>query len=149
MNVKHYYLVKETKSNQIAYIDYNRIDGYDFKPKNSREYYGVSINKLVLIKPTFVEKILKRKIKIKLDLYLKYIISILGDDEDDGDSRKALDEIARFRSSINNNYSKYLDEKYIGLLNKKINLLDNEIKVKMQQHVLENAFEDLEVRKSR
>ena len=63
---KHYFIVKNQQNGEIAYIDYNKIAGFSFKPKNNVKYNGVVVNKLVVMKPSFVEKVLRRKTKKRL-----------------------------------------------------------------------------------
>lgn len=147
MNSKRYFLAKQNGYGEIACIDYTKIDGYKVKPKEYLPYEGIAVNKMILIKPSLVEKVLKRKIKIKLDKYMQYVISLI-DDEDDGEDNfiEALNELSRYKEMIRGTYAKFLDEKYIKLLLKKIALLEEEIKRKK----IYNTFENIEeVRKKR
>ncbi len=133
MKQNNYLLIKNTETNELVYVDYSKNNGYGFKPKNHVQYEGIKVNKLVLVKPTFVEKVLKKKIKKKLDLYLEYMIKLLeSDDESESASHlgAALNEISRYRSIIINNYRAYLDDKYLKLLMQKFALLEHELKVK-------------------
>ena len=43
-----------------------KINGYKIKPKNSFDYKNIKVNSMIIIKPSFIEKILKKKIKRKL-----------------------------------------------------------------------------------
>ncbi len=130
---KHYNIIKEQYNGDKVYIDYTKIDGFKFKPRNNINYGGIKVNSLIIIKPSFIEKLLKKKIKKKLDLYLNYIISLMenDDDTDPTDLREALNDLARYKSIVEYKYNKYLDDKYITLLLRKINILENEIKAKM------------------
>ena len=133
MKKSNYLLVRNTDTNELVYVDYNKTSGYGFTPKNHVKYEGIKIDKLVLVKPTFVEKVLKKKIKKKLDFYLQYMIKLLEEDSDDESSSQlgaALNEISRYRSIIINNYRAYLDDKYLKLLMQKFALLEHELKVK-------------------
>lgn len=132
VNTRRYLLNRDANTKEIVVLDYNKLRGYEFSPKNSSEYIGVSVNKMVVIKPSFVEKVLKKKVKRKLDLYLKFIVSILDDEDTDPTSlRRVLDDVERYRRTIINKYQLYLDEKYVNLLLKKIDLLTHEIKMKL------------------
>ena len=133
MKKSNYLLVRNKETNELVYIDYTKASGYGFTPKNHVQYEGIKIDKLVLVKPTFVEKVLKKKIKKKLDLYLQYMIKLLEEDADSESSSHlgaALNEISRYRSIIINNYRAYLDDKYLKLLMQKFALLEHELKVK-------------------
>ena len=58
---KGYYISKQKDSKEIVYFDYSQIKGYDIKPKNS-DKYGIEINKMIIVKPSMVEKILIKNI---------------------------------------------------------------------------------------
>ena len=122
MSEKHYFVNKKSNNNEIIYLDYNKLKGFDFSPKNKIKYDGIVVNKMVIIKPSMIEKVLKRKIKNKLDLYLKLIVRFIeSEDSDSGESiREALNDLTRYKGIIAHKYRKYLDEKYLRLLLKKI-----------------------------
>ena len=104
-----------------------------------------------IINPGFIEKVLKKKIKRKLDLYLQFIVSVIDDeDTDPSNLRFVLDDLERYRRTIINKYQQYLDEKYINLLLKKIEILNNEIKTKLiyMREPIEKE-EEKETRRSR
>lgn len=135
--LKHYSIVKGKFDNQPMVIDLKKLNGYRLVPKNKVEYEGIMVNQLVIINQSFIEKILKKKIKRKLDLYLNLIIETLNDDtssssEDVGTSlRHALNDLSRYRDIVEFKYQKYLDEKYVALLLQKIALLEHELKQKL------------------
>ena len=83
---------------------------------------------MIIIKPSFVEKVIKRKIKNRLDFYLKLIIENLDGADDSDDTRKALGDLERYKKVINERYSIYLDDKYMELLNKKMDVIERELK---------------------
>ena len=127
-----YYICKNGNETEIIYIDYDKLKGFDFNPKNKVKYDGIIVNKMAIIKPSMIEKVLKRKIKRKLDLYLKLIIRFIeSDDSDSGDVlREALNDLTRYKSIIQHKYKKYLDEKYLSILLKKIAILDYDVLMK-------------------
>jgi len=133
MREKHYYINKKDNNKEIIYLDFDKLKGFDFSPKNSFKYDGIIVNKMVIIKPSMIEKVLKRKIKNKLDLYLKLIVKFIdSEDSDDGQSiREALNDLTRYKSIIAHKYRKYLDEKYLKLLLKKISILEYELNSKL------------------
>ena len=126
---KNYILAKKNYNGEITFINYSKIDGFKITPKNNIEYPGIEINSMFIIKPIFIEKILKRKNKIKLNYYLNYIMDEA--DDSDGDIMEVLDNIERYKGIIEYKYRKYLDDKYINLLNKKLNLVERKIKAKL------------------
>lgn len=127
---KKYVLYKDGVSKKIVKFE-RKIKGYELKPRNKVRQMS-KVDSVMIVNPSFIEKVLKRKIKKKLDYYLQYIINILDNEEDDGTNlNEALNDLTRYKSIIEYKYSKYLDEKYINLLLKKINLLEHELKMKI------------------
>ncbi len=129
MNEKHYYVCKKGNNKEIIYLDYDKLKGFDFEPRNNVKYDGIVVNKMVIIKPSMIEKVLRKKIKRKLNLYLNLIIKFIeSDDSDNGDAlMEALNDLTRYKNIINYKYKKYLDEKYLNILLKKIALLEYEL----------------------
>lgn len=130
MTNRYYYINKKGVSGDIVYIDYNKINSksFDVTPKNTVNYDGIEVNKLVIIKQSLIEKLLKRKIKRKLELYLKFIIDIMDNDDGTSDSlREALNDLTRFKGIVDHKYRLYLDNKFIDILLKKIDLIEYEL----------------------
>ena len=133
MREQHYYVCKKGDDRQLIYLDYDKLKGFGFSPKNNVKYDGIIVNKMVIIKPSMIEKVLKRKIKRKLDLYLKLIIRFIeSEDSDNGETlREALNDLTRYKNIIDYKYKKYLDEKYLKILLKKIAILEYELNSKL------------------
>ena len=134
--MKQYLISKKKYNGEVVLVDYDKKSGYKLNPKNNYPYDGIKVNEMIIIKPSLIEKIIKRKIKHRLDFYLKIIIDNLDDDNDD-DARIALDDLARYKKVIKERYSIYLDEKYMALLNKKINVIEHELKNNIDAYSLE------------
>ena len=129
---KVYELQKESKGGKVQDLDYNKLNGFTFTPQNKVEYPGIEVNSMLVVKNSFIEKLLKKKNQRKLDYYLQYIINIIENDEsDEGDLREALNSLTRYKDVVNYKYRMYLDDKYINLLLKKIALIEVELKSKI------------------
>ena len=126
--MKQYLISREKYNGEIVYLNCEDLKGYKINPKNNYSYDGIKVNEMIIIKPSLIEKIIKRKVKNKLDYYLKLIIDNLDGNDSDDDTRIALDDLQRYKKIINDKYSIYLDEKYMALLNKKINVFERELK---------------------
>lgn len=141
MPEKHYYIYKKNNNKKIIYIDYDKLYGFNFEPQNNVKYDGIKVNKMVVIKPSMIEKVLKRKIKRKLDLFLKLMIRYI--EEDDGTNgdvlREALNDLTRYKEIIAYKYRKYLDAKYLNALFKKIAILEYELNSRI---MLQNQYEE-------
>ena len=140
MNNKCYYINKKSIGGDVVFIDYSRLKGFNIKPRNNVKYDGIVVNKMIIVKPTMIEKLLKRKIKNKLDLYFKLIVKVIDNSDDtDGEVlREALNDLSRYKNIIEYKYRKYLDDKYINLLKKKISLLERELKAKIVYKTMNN-----------
>lgn len=124
------YIILKTKKEENTILDSKKIGGYKLSPRNSFEYPGIAVDSLILIKTSFIEKILKKKIKRKLDYYLKYIINLIDETDDGSSYKEALNEMSKYKDMVEYKYRMYLDDKYINILLKKISLLEYEIKSK-------------------
>lgn len=123
--------MKEIKRAEKITFSKKKMDGFKVTPHNQVTYPGITVNSMLVIKPSLIEKLLKKKNQRKLDHYLQYIISLIDDDQapsEEGAYRIALDDLTRYREIVEYKYRKYLDDKYINLLLKKIDLLEHEIK---------------------
>ena len=145
MTSKHYMIYKNT-NDDMCYIDYKKLDGFKVRPTNHFSSEEITVNKLVLIKPSFIDKVLKRKTKKKLDEYLKIIISLMEDDDEGTNLSEALNELSKYSRLVQNTYRKYLDERYIELLLTKISLLEQELKNRI---IYAPEIEDMQVGKRR
>ena len=145
MKKRNYVIARSNNNGEITLLNYNKVVGFKVSPKKTLDYPGIEVNSVMVIKPSFIEKMLKRKNKIKLNNYLNYIISE-SEDDDDSNLRKALNDIERYKGIIEYKYRKYLDDKYINLLNKKIDLLERKIKTKLIYKELHITEEKQEVR---
>lgn len=127
---KGYYISKDKNTKDIVYFDYDKIDGFDIKPKNS-DKYGINVNKMIIVRPSMIQKLLMKKTQSKLEMFLKQIYYLMENDDTDGDTlREALNDMTRYKNIINYKYNKYLEEKYLDKLNKRISLLEKELKKK-------------------
>ena len=129
MNKKNYIIAKKNSNGEMTLINYTK-DGYKITPKNSIKYPGIEVNEIFIIKPSFIEKIIKRKNKIKLENYLKYIEEEASDN-DPASNRIALDNIERYKGVLEYKYRKYLDDKYINQIKRKLSVLEKKLKSKM------------------
>lgn len=128
--MNHYHLIKRNKKGQMVFYESKKTLGFSVKPKEELSYEGVEVSKVILMDPKIVEKVLKRKIKIKLNKIIQYIISLIDDEDTGSQFNIAMDEISRHRSIIINNYARYLEKQYVEMVLKKLDLLEEEIRRK-------------------
>lgn len=131
MSKKNYYLKKDKKSGEVIYLEYDKIKGYNITPK-SNIYDAITVNKIVFVNPSLSEKIIKKKISIKLKNLLKYLEDIdnSGSTDEDG-VRQSLMDAERLKLMILNEYRKYLGNTYQSLTLKKIQIIINQLRIKL------------------
>lgn len=128
---KRYVIQKEKRQSNPITFSRKKIEGFRVIPHNQANHPGISVNSMLVVKPSLIEKLLKKKNQRKLDYYLQYIISLMDGDDDDSAFRIALNDLTRYREIVESKYRKYMDDKYISLLLKKIDLLEHEMKSKI------------------
>lgn len=140
MDERYYICDKDNNEIVYGYIDYNRLHGFKIRPQNNVPYDGVEVSRLVLVEPNLIKKVLKRKIKHKLDAYLVFLFSVIDDDDEDPDTLElVIDDVSRYKSIIMNKYSKFLDKKYIKGLLKKVGMVELELKNKLEELTKQNV----------
>ncbi len=115
MKKKQYLLVKDKYNNETMVVNYETIDGFKFKPMNKVKNNGLKVNSMLELLET--------------------------DNDDDTSYHEALNELERYKNRINNLYQDYLDDEYVKLLIKKINLIEHELKIK----IMGLSFESKEI----
>lgn len=153
MELKQRYTIKkDAKTDVITYKEYENLKGYNVKPKPGFNLDDmVSVNKMIIINPTLIEKLVDKKCQRKLEKILKMLTIIYEEDDDtnpDGTSLQlALNEIEKFRSLVDNKYKEYMKDKEYKLLIKKIEILKSEIKLRQQEKL--RLLEELENKTSK
>ena len=132
---KYYICDKDNKELVYGYLDYDKINGFKIKPRNNVKYDGIEVSRLVLVEPYLIECVLKRKTRIKLNAYLKFLIdTIESDDTDDDDNLEAvLEDTIRYKRIIMDKYSKFLNPKYIKSLLFRVKFIEEELKSKIYE----------------
>lgn len=129
---KSYYLTKDNKQNNLVFLDINKMDGYEVKPK-VKEKDAILVNKIIFVDPKCSEKIIRKKIDKKIEDLLKQI-KFIDDEDDDGTEdtiRKSLISAEKLRLLIINKYAKYLGNTYQNLTLKKIMIILEQLRYRL------------------
>lgn len=138
MNKRYYICDKDNNEIVYGYIDYNKLDGFKIRPQNKVPYEGVEVSRLILVEPELIQRVLKRKTKRKLNIYLQFLMSTLEEDSDDDEQLSlVIDDIQRYKNIIINKYAKFLDKKYITNLLKNVNYIEKGLIDKLNELVKE------------
>ena len=127
---KKYHLSKTKKEKEAVNIDFNKLNGYKVNPK-VKEKDGILVNKIVFVDDEFSEKIIRKKINMKIDYLLKQLKLMQDEGTDNGTIKKSLMDAEKLRVQLINKYVKYLGHNYYGLTLKKIELIIEELNFKL------------------
>lgn len=130
---KKYFIVKNKNDKSITYFEYDKIEGYDLSPKKGVKIEdAINVNKVVIINPTLAAKVAKKKLDLKFKKLLQLLNIIFESDDDTGTAyREGLNEISKLRIELLNKYRKHLEEEVITLTEKKLGILEHELKVRL------------------
>lgn len=129
---KRFVVTKDENTQTITYKEYDSLKGYDFKPKNKLSKEDIiNVDEMVIINPSLIEKLISKKCKKTLERILKLISFIYDYDETGEESvTLALNEIAKFKELLDTKYKEYMKEKEYKLMLKKLEILENEVKLR-------------------
>lgn len=146
----HYLIVKEKNKKEITYFECSKLKGFNMtsKTKNIKLKDAINVNKMVIINPNFIEKLINKKINNKLKKLIDLLINICDSDEDpSGTLMISLNEIEKFKRELINKYLEYMNKEQIKSLNKKIEILESEVTSRI--YYLNEQTEEYETKKSR
>ena len=110
MTRENYFVERNHETDEVVYLEYDKIDGYEITPKTKMED-AISVKKVVFASPSLSSKIIKKKINNIITKLLEFIENI--DDGTDGESiRENLMKAEKLRVSIITKYIKYLGNNY-------------------------------------
>ena len=125
-----YHLSKTKKEKEAVNLEFNKLNGYKVNPK-VKEKDGILVNKIVFVDNEFSEKIIRKKIDMKIDYLLKQLKLMQDEGTDNGTIKKSLMDAEKLRVQLINKYVKYLGHTYYGLTLKKIELIIEELHFKL------------------
>lgn len=126
------YSVDNTKyKNKYKLIDEAELielDGFMMGSKNKVfKINGEDIKDIKVVNTKLASSLVSKQVSKKYEKLINYLTELLVDDDDSGDSlREALNQIEKFRQEIKNKYRKYLKEKELEIMSKKLVLLQKE-----------------------
>lgn len=149
MRKSNYYLRKDQYTGEVLYLEYDKIAGYPVTPKTNIED-AIVVNKIVFVNPDFREKIIRKKVEIKIRFLLKKLEEFEEDPTggEEGEIRKTLMDAERLKLNILNNYIKYLGNTYGSFSIKKIQVIINQLRIGLynkvnQRRILEQLSNEL------
>ena len=128
---------KDAKSDVITYMEYEKLKGFNVKPKKTLNFEDmINVNEMIIINPTLIEKLIDKKCTRTFEKILT-IMSIIddSDDEDDTPFDLVLDELARFKSLIESKYKDYMEQEKYKIVMKKIEIITKELELRRSARI--------------
>ncbi len=130
-NNVHYLIVKEKNKREISYFEYDKLKGFNMAShnKNIKLKDAINVNKMIIINPSFVEKLINKRINLRMKKLLDILATIYDDDGDDPGAAiiMALNEVEKFKREMINKYMEYMTREQLRLLDKKIKILEQDV----------------------
>ena len=159
MKRQNYYLHRDSKTGSITYLEYDKIDGFNMtsKNKNIKLKDAINVNKMVIINPSFIEKLIDKNINKKIKKLIDMLANIYDIDDEDpsGALMEALNEVEKFKREMINKYLNYMTKEQVDILEKKVQILETEVlqyayRLNEQRYLYyNNQYDEYETKKSR
>lgn len=142
-----YFVVKDRNDMSITYFEYDKVEGYDLNPKNVKIKDAIDVNKMIVVNPSMIEKLAFKKVSSKFEKLVRMLMYVLSENNDDetGETyREALNYITKLRLEVLTKYKNKLKEQDLETFIKKLDILESEIKIRLNYMINYNNSIDLE-----
>ncbi len=135
---KRYFAYKEKDSDTIAYYEYKNNEGLDIVPnKNTKIKDAISVDKMVIINNSLIEKTIDKKLNKRFNQIIKGIMDLYDEDDEGGEKLgHILNEVNRLKMEYINTYKKLMSEEKQDLFEKKVKILDNELRQRIEALII-------------
>ena len=132
---RRFVVKKDAHEETITYMEYEKLKGFNVKPKDSFEMDDmINVNEMIIINPGLIEKLVFKKCKRRLEKII-LMLSVVYEDEstDDGNIEMVLDEMEKFKTMLRKKYKEYLKKEEYKLYLKKIEILESEARIRLNE----------------
>lgn len=132
---RRFVVKKEAHEETITYMEYEKLKGFNVKPKDSLEIEDmINVNEMIVINPGLIEKLVSKKCKRRLERIIM-MLSVVYEDEasDDGVIEMVLDEMEKFKTMLRKKYKDYLKKEEYKLYLKKLEILESEARIRINE----------------
>ena len=119
---------KKNKNKLVDKTELIELDGFMMGSKNKvYKIKGNEVRDIKVIDTNLASALVKQQVSKKYEKLIAYLTELLVDDDDSGDTyREALNQIEKFRQEIKNKYRKFLKQKELETMSKKLIILQKE-----------------------
>ena len=148
-NDLNYLIIKDKNKKETIYFECDKLEGYELIKNKRKIINGVNINNMVIINDSLIEKVINKKVDRKFKALLELIASVCEGDEDPSSAMMyALNEVEKFKRFIINQYASYMNKKQLEKLDKKVKLVENEMKMRLYEYNQRYEEQEIEMEKS-
>ena len=138
------YSVNSKNKNKNKLIDKTvliELDGFMMGSKNKVYKIGENaIKDIKVVDKNLASNLVNKQVLKKYQKLINYLTELLIDDDDSGDTyREVLNQIEKFRQEIKNKYRKYLKQKDLENMSKKLIVLQKEANKRLSE-LLNNVY---------
>ena len=132
------YSVDNKKKNKNKLIDKTELielEGFMMGSKNKTFKIGENeVRDIKVVDTKLATALVNKQVSKKYEKLINYLTELLVDDDDSGDTyREALNQIEKFRQEIKNKYRKFLKQKELEMMSKKLVILQKEATKKLYE----------------
>lgn len=121
-----YVLIKKSIYKELETYEFN--ESYKVSKKDDDKRIGV----IKFYDDEIIKKVIQRSIDNRFKKLLELLSKLEESDEDPSEGFMiCLDEVSKFKSEVINKYNKFLKKNQVDLANKKLELIEKEIKNKL------------------
>lgn len=125
------YSVDNKKKNKNKLVDKTELielDGFMMGSKSKvYKINGNEVRDIKVMDTNLASSLVKQQVAKKYEKLIAYLTDLLVDDDDSGDTyREVLNQIEKFRQEIKNKYRKFLKQKELEMMSKKLVVLQKE-----------------------
>ena len=132
---------KKNKNKLIDKTEIIELEGFMMGSKNKTfKIDGNQVRDIKVVDTKLASSLVNKQVSKKYEKLSNYLTELLIDDDDSGDTyREALNQIEKFRQEIKNKYRKYLKQKELETMSKKLIVLQKEANKRLSE-LLNNVY---------
>lgn len=119
---------KKNKNKLVDKTELMELEGFMMGSKNKiYKIDGNEVRDIKVVDTKLATALVNKQVSKKYEKLINYLTELLVDDDDSGDTyREALNQIEKFRQEIKNKYRKFLKQKELEMMSKKLIILQKE-----------------------